>query len=156
MRPMKGGRWLAMLVAVCAAVPSASASPVKVGCTFPEPVLRYSSDRIDVQLTVNYTGCSWWHGRSVNLTGMLERQAVGDPVVEGIGTATGCMGEPVRTPDGHTRVKRVETCSIGLLMGHDELEIATYSGEFNFPWRGGGEIAFSYACSSTPLGASCE
>ncbi|HEV2755871.1 MAG TPA: hypothetical protein VG318_08865 [Actinomycetota bacterium] len=42
-------------------------------------------------------------------------------------------------------------------MGHDEVEIATYSGELTFPWQDGSrEITFSYDCSSTALDATCE
>jgi hypothetical protein len=159
---MKTRRWATLAVALLTAASPAAASPAARppaarDCSRPEPVLSYASDHISVSLSVDYAGCRWWHGKSVNLSGLLERQALGDPVIEGIGTATGCIGEPVRTAQGQTRVKRVERCRIVLMMGHDNVEVATYSGEFVFPWRGGSrKISFSYDCSSTPLGTSCD
>ncbi len=119
--------------------------------------MEYSTEGILVDLTVDYSGCRWWHGHEIRLSGEMERSIPGTPSTEGVSAATACLSDGVRYSNGRTRVWEVTSCSIGLGMPHEELELATYSGEFQFPWRKGFEtVTFSYTCSSTPLRATCD
>lgn len=154
---MSTRRWTALIastVIVASLGAPAGASPVPGRCTLPEPVLEYDASEISVSLEVDYSACRWWRGRDIVLTGFLDRRAVGDLTTQGTGAGSGCT---LVTARGNGRSGRLTSCDITLGMDHDAVEVASYSGEFEFPWRGGQEtVAFSYSCSSTPLGASCD
>ena len=155
---MKSKLWAGLVLALVTAAVPAAASPVPRRCTLPEPTLEYSRDAISITLTVDYSACRWWQGDAISLSGMLKREAIGSPVVEEVGAGKACLGDGVVYPDGRTRVWRPSSCSLEIEMSHEELEVATsYSGHFEFPWRrGSARVEFSYTCTSTPLGASCD
>ena len=155
---MKAALWTALILGIATVSFPAAASPVPDRCTRPEPRLEeYSSEGIVVTLTVDYSGCRWWQGHEIKLAGDMERSTAGTLSTDLASAAAACLSDGVRFPDGRTRTWKVTSCSIGLAMPHEELELATYSGEFEYPWRKGFEtVTFSYTCSSMPLRTTCE
>ena len=121
-------------------------------CRLPEPKLAYSVDRIVVSLDLDLTACRWWKGDSVEISGNLRQGLAGTPIGQGLSAFKGCL------MFGSSRGKpaRVNRCKLSLVLDHDQLEQATYSGAFTFPWRGKSTTQeFEYDCTSLVVSASC-
>ena len=121
-------------------------------CTEPEPTLSYDVEELFIDLKVDYHGCSWWHGKSIELT----VEITSGPI---IGRGFGAHMECTDFAERNGRVKQVTTyeCGVGLGLGHLPAEAATYSAFAEHPWKGGTErTEFELVCVSAVAVAECH
>ena len=139
---------LAMLGALATGGPASAASK----CIEPEPTLTYTAEEMFIELAVNYHGCGWWHGKTIELMAGLTQ----GPVIEsGFDVFMGCSSFAERKG----KIKEVPTyeCDINVGLGHLPAEAATYSAYFEYPWKGGTErIEFEFVCVSAVAVAECQ
>ena len=110
-------------------------------------------ERIVVSLDLDLTVCRWWKGDSIEMSGNLQQSLAGTPIGQGLSAGKGCL------MFGSTRGKpaRINRCKLSLVLDHDQVEQATYSGMFTFPWRGKStRREFEYNCTSLVISASCD
>lgn len=146
-----GMRWfvgLAMVISWLQPAPALAGS----SCERPEPKVRYSSQRIEVSLTLDVSACKWWKGSAIDLEGVMEQGVAG----QGIAAFKSCGVTLISTKQRVDPV-RVSKCTLRLRLKHLPIEVDTYSGSFAYPWRHGRRtVDFGYICFSTPLSAECR
>lgn len=143
---------LSSFLALLLITPLASPASSSAACDLPQPQVRYSADQIVVSLQVDYSGCRWWTGGSIDMSAELKQSIAGTPMGQGVAALKGCVGINLISkgqPSGASEPTPIDRCRIRVRLDHDPIEKATYSGTFTFPWRNGDtQVEFSYEYAS--------
>ncbi len=122
-------------------------------CAEPVAVMDYDAGALTYSMQVDLTGCDWWTGGDINLTGSLDRTFAGQ--TEGVAVGSGCASasaEPVggTAPDSDP----IRECDIEIVLEHPSTELARYAGEITYPGPNGNESQRFRAWCGTVAGLS--
>jgi hypothetical protein len=145
---------------------AAGAGPADpTGCVEPVPQRSYDDSRLTYRLTVDYSGCGWWHGGPITLDAALSRLdgqgEVGSDSLAMCASPTAAhptddegRSQPAtfhrdRSDDGDTGgdASPGPTCAVSVALEHPAVEGALYRGQVTYPWEGGGRtVHFAALC----------
>jgi hypothetical protein len=114
-------RWKIVGLLAALAVPLAAPPPSGAAgtCADPEAVYRYGESDFVYEITIDLSGCSWWHGDSLFVDGSLSRSGL-DSISE-VNAPSICRGD------------HPATCSLRLSLAHPRTDVAQYNGRVSYP-----------------------
>ena len=156
MRPIARLAVATLLAVPASAAPALAAEvPPAPHCAEPVAVMDYDADALTYSMEIDLSGCDWWTGNSIELSGTVERSFAG--LSEGVGVGSGCAeagAEPAGESEPADAPEPIHTCDIEIVLEHPSTELARYQGEITHPGPNGEETQRFAAWCGTVAGVS--